>query len=170
MERAFVARNCNTTLTGHSFTEIGDQLIVKGFDMARAEQKPDGILVVPHAKSARVWAKVYSKVAPVDPVVIDVQPEVAKAVEAGERVAKQMSAVGIYTRDCGAVHPEGVVCIIPVFAERACCSEVIYPHDGPHEVTNEHGVVTHRWIEERVVTDLPFNGYGEYVDNEEQIG
>jgi len=168
MEQAYVARYCNTTLTGHSFTEVGDQLVSKGFDMARAEQKPDGILIVPHAKSARVWAKVYSKVEPVTPTVIEVQPEVAKAAAAGAKAAKQMAAVGIYTRDCGAVHPEGVVCIIPVFAEKACCSEVIYPHDGPHQVVVE-GQVTHRWIEEHVITDLPFNAYGEYVDTEEQI-
>lgn len=71
---------------------------------------------------------------------------------------------------CGSVHPEGVVCVVPIMFKRiGCCHTVTtYAHDGPHEARTDDGVVTHRWIEETVITDLPFNFYGAYSEEEGQ--
>lgn len=171
MGSMFIARYCNTELTGHSFTEIGDALTAKGFAMTRAHQKSDGILMVPHAKSERVWAKLFMRLPAVEEAVKEppMSTEVAAAALAGAEVLAGMAkGVGITSRDCGAVHPEGVVCTLPVYAERPCCVDVIYPHDGPHEVTVE-GVITHRWISELVITDLPFNSYGEYAEDDGEV-
>jgi hypothetical protein len=170
MNHQFIARYCNSTLTGGSFTEVGDQLISKGFDMTLAYDKGDGVLCVPHVKSSNVTAKVFRKPVHEEPAKpIPVQADLAKAIAAGAKVASGDGIKHMRTRQCGAVHPEGVICVLMVFAERPCCVDVIYPHEGPHEVHRD-GMVTHRWITEMVITDLPFNGYGEYVDEDEEVG
>jgi len=68
----------------------------------------------------------------------------------------------VEARACGAVHPDGVVCLVPVFFETAaktCAScgsmttgEVVYQHQPPHESWNGDGVVTHRWEENSATT------------------
>jgi hypothetical protein len=62
-----------------------------------------------------------------------------------------------------------VVCLIPILYEMHCCTERTYAHVGPHEALGPDGIVTHRWVEELTVVDLPFNGYGE-MDDEEEAG
>lgn len=72
------------------------------------------------------------------------------------------------TRACGKVHPQGMPCLKPVLYEDGCCADKVYDHDGPHEHTDEDGVITKRWEEQLQVVDLPYNAYGPWVDNEEQ--
>lgn len=62
-------------------------------------------------------------------------------------------------RECGAVHPDGVVCSLPVYYEKGCCYDKVVPHEEPHESTSKDGRVTHRWEEVSKVMDLPFDAY-----------
>lgn len=73
-----------------------------------------------------------------------------------------MAANDLHTRACGAVHSDGVVCMLQVYAEPGCCSDKIYPHEGPHECIVRHGekaVVTHRWVEITKLVELPFDAF-----------
>lgn len=70
-----------------------------------------------------------------------------------------MTPGNMKTRPCGALHPEGVPCLILVFHEKGCCNDLVYPHDEPHEHANKEGVVTHRWEEVTQIKDLPFDCY-----------
>lgn len=86
--------------------------------------------------------------------------QVAAAHLAGAEVeAGAVEPIPLTCGECGAVHPEGVVCLVPIFYERRCCIVETYAHDGPHEAATDDGLITHRWIEELVVTDLPFDSY-----------
>jgi len=91
--------------------------------------------------------------------------QVARAALAGAKVeAGLVEPIPLTCGTCGSVHPEGVICLVPVFYERICtdpnCGAMTtYGHDGPHEAVTDDGLITHRWVEELVVTDLPFNGY-----------
>jgi hypothetical protein len=164
MNQEFVARYCNTTLKRGSFTEIGDALIDKGFNMSAAYAKDDGVLVVPHTRTPRVTATLFASLGHVEESVKEPIPtrlDLANATLAGAAVMDGFEdGAKVAARDCGAVHPDGMVCILPVFAERLCCSERVFPHDGPHQVHGDDGVITHRWVEELIIRDLPFNTYG----------
>lgn len=67
--------------------------------------------------------------------------------------------MAMQTRGCGAVHPDGVVCVKTVYFEHGCCADTIYGHDDPHEHIDQDGVITHKWEETLVVKDLPYDGY-----------
>jgi hypothetical protein len=92
--------------------------------------------------------------------------ELASATLAGDKVLAGVDDTFPLTScECGAVHPEGMVCLIPIFIEKKCCLVTTYGHNGPHEAADAEGVITHRWIEELVITDLPFNAYGPGCDD-----
>jgi hypothetical protein len=134
---SFVARYASRTVTGMTFSEVGDALVARGFDMTSAIATAHGVLIVPHSDPTRNAAHVFKVVAPVEVVEKPMQVDVASALLAGESVMAGLSnGPPIQCRTCGAVHPEGVVCVIPVFYEVLCdmCgSETSYNHDGPHE-------------------------------------
>jgi len=165
----FVARYASQVVTGTTFAEVGDTLAERGFDMARATATAQGVLLVPHTDRSRQAAHLYQELVPVEQApkpVIPVQLDVATAMLAGAEVESGFrDGAALACRDCGAVHPEGVVCVIPIMYEMQCCTERTYPHHGPHE-HRVNGRVTHRWVEELVITDLAFNGY-QPIDEEE---
>lgn len=172
-EAQFIARYASVYVTGKSFAQVGDVLHQRGFNMLAARQTDHGVLVVPHRKKNRVAARVYRQLEPVEAEEKPPEPEpmslgaaeievVTAAVESGA-----VKPVGLTCRECGAVHPEGVVCVIPIMAHLRCCIQETYAHEGPHEAATPEGVVTHRWIEELVITDLPFNAYGLYEEEED---
>lgn len=65
---------------------------------------------------------------------------------------------GLKVRECGALHPDGVPCVLSVYYEKGCCTDKVFPHEEPHEAVRD-GVVTHRWEEVTKVMDLPFDAY-----------
>jgi hypothetical protein len=152
-------------VSGPTFSHVGDQLAERGFDMTRASANQHGVLVVPHRDGRRQAARLFKVLEAVaeEPKAEDapLSIEVANAMLAGESVAAGVhDGPPLQCRGCGHVHPEGAVCLIPILFEMRCCYERTYPHDGPHEATDPEGVVTHRWVEELVITDLAFNAYG----------
>jgi hypothetical protein len=171
-QHSFIARYASKTLTHASFPDLGDELVARGFDMTRARANAHGVLLVPHRDRRRQAARVFKVLAPVEEAVKEDEPpmslDVAAAMLAGaEFEAGMRPAPGLSCRVCGAVHPEGVVCFVPILYEVRCCVERTYPHEGPHEAVDGEGLVTHRWIEELVITDLPYNFYGP-TDNDEE--
>lgn len=203
-EARFVARYASVYVRGESFTEVGDVLHERGFDLARAAQTERGVLVIPHKEDNRQAAHLFAMLDPVEvaekpgAMSLDAPPmaaipknpderaawaqarvtEMQAAVEAppmtvemasvelaGAKVAAgAVEPIPLTCGDCGSMHPEGVICLVPVFFERTCCTVNTYGHDGPHEAATADGVITHRWIEELVITDLPFNAYGQYEE------
>lgn len=187
-EARFVARYASQYVTGDTFTEVGNVLAERGFDMTAARQTDHGVLIIPHRKPGRISAHLFRQLDPITeaekleecdcpPPPVEAEPspppmrvDLAAATLAGAEVeAGVRDGVGLKCRECGAVHPEGMVCMIPVMYEKRCCLEQTYAHDGPHEAGHHDPdtdtvVITHRWIEELVCTDLPFNAYGHYED------
>lgn len=212
-EARYVARYASVYVRGDSFREVGDELAERGFDMVRAAQTEQGVLVIPHKEENRQAAHLF---AALDAVPCEHKEDAPPAMSlgatlaerrkelddglrarrngkphSGTQVAKPASddqpmSVGVASAylagaeveagvrepipltcgECGAVHPEGVVCLIPIFFERRCCVVETYAHDGPHEAATEDGLITHRWIEELVVTDMPFNAYAAHQDDD----
>jgi hypothetical protein len=200
-EAHFVARYASVVVTGGSFGEVGDVLHKRGFNMRAARQTDHGVLIIPHSKPGRAEAHLFRQLdaveeeikavtvngngrMPVDDMdalraeihqaspkpMKPVQPDAAALAEAAE--AGTGDAVDLQCGTCGAVHPLGVVCMVPIFFEQKCCYPITYAHKGPHEagVQDADGVlvITHRWIEERVITDLPFNSYGPLDEDDEE--
>jgi hypothetical protein len=184
-EAQYIARYASVHITGESFTEVGDILAARGFDMTSATQTDQGVLVIPHRKRNRAEAHVFRQLPPVAPEFkpLDAPPLNGNGLNGNGHAHEPMSLgaaqvelvtakvesgavepIGLQCGTCGAVHPEGVVCMIPVFYEKRCCLEHTFAHDGPHEAGTDDGQITHRWIEELVCTDLPFNAYGHYED------
>jgi hypothetical protein len=178
----YVARYASQYVTGQTFTEVGDVLHQRGFDMQRAEQTEHGVLLIPHKDGRRMAARLFQNLPTVEPEhkhngdavaeethVQPMQVDVAAATFAGAKVEAGIDdGVALKCRECGAVHPEGVVCMVPIFYETRCCLEQTYAHPGPHEASTEEGVITHRWIEERVITDVPFDAYHPLTDEERE--
>jgi hypothetical protein len=157
----FVARYATQTFTGSSFSEVGDKLAGRGFDMTRMCHIEDHTYRVPHRDPHRRPAYIVHTPAPPEPppvlpVPIDLQKAMLIAAALSNRT---MEPIPLTCRECGAIHPEGAVCVLPIYYEVKCCHETIYAHKGPHEAVNSGGIITHRWVEERVITDLPFNAY-----------
>ena len=76
------------------------------------------------------------------PPPIRLQPEVAKAAEAGAKVMDGgKKPVGIRTRMCGSIHSDGILCLIIVLYETLVCDcgDVVYGHEGPHESVDDDG-------------------------------
>lgn len=219
-EARYVARYASTYVRGETFSEVGNVLAERGFDMVRATQTERGVLVVPHTRPERQAAHLFvaldaveeaekpdvddmpsvlepgaSRFPPRDPEqraawaraqIADMasqsaiveglngngQPmnlDVASATLAGAEVESgAMEPVPLHCGECGAVHSEGVVCLIPVYRESSkCCAEhmTIYAHEQPHEAMDENGVITHRWVTKTIIEDLQFNAYGAYDPN-----
>jgi len=174
-EARFIARYASVYVTGSSFAEVGDQLHARGFDMLAASQTAHGVLVVPHTKPDRQAARVFKEVpAAVEEPKVEVEDkpmstDLAAAVFAGAKVEAGIEeGIQLECHACGAVHPEGALCMIPIFSRQKCCLRDIYPHDGPHEAATQEGLITHRWIEEVVITDLPFNGYAPWSEDDDE--
>jgi len=198
-EARFVARYASVYVTGSSFGEVGDVLARRGFNMTAARQTDHGVLIIPHKKPNRAEAHLFRELdavteepkaksalngnAPKNGVAVGpenrkpMQVDVAAATFAGAKVdAGIEEGIGLQCRGCGAVHPEGVVCLVPIFFEIGLCDcgtrhlllDKLYAHPGPHEAATEEGEITHRWMEELVVTDLPFDGYHPLTDDERE--
>jgi hypothetical protein len=128
--------------------------------MSKAYQVDTHTLCVPHPDKRRKPVHITHyppPPAPPTPPPLDLTNAMKAAVEVS---AGTRTPVPLTCRECGAMHPEGAVCLRPIYFEVKCCHEKVYPHDGPHEATDSAGRITHRWIEERVITDMPFNAYG----------
>jgi hypothetical protein len=192
-EAQFIARYGKRTITGHSFTEVGDVLAARGFDMVKAEQTDHGVLLIPHRRRDRMAARLYHQLPAVkeepkhngvehhngvqhhngDAVTTDAQPVAVGGAASLAEPAEAKPIVGLQTCECGAVHPDGLFCMIPVLYEKRCCLEHSYAHAGPHEAgvhdpETDTVVITHRWIEELVITDLPFTAYKPLTDEERE--
>lgn len=157
---AYRAAYGNTTIKGDSFQAVGDALIERGFNMAAASLNDDGHLLIPHTqprrRPARMW---FEQPAPPPPTPEQVRLE-AILLAAHESVFSGRVVPGIQTRPCGAVHSDGVICLIPVLFEalHCGCGDMVYPHEQPHEAVDEDGV-RYRWEEVLMIQDLPFDTY-----------
>ena len=169
MEYAFVATYNGTKIKGHTFTSVGDALVERGFEMARAVQVDAATLEVPHGNPRRAKAKLVAKLP--EPVQPDTSQVLADAMEAAraamraEEAAAEPLVNGLRTRACGSVHSDGVACLTPVLYEalNCGCGDYIYDHDGPHESVDEDGV-RYRWTEVLLIQDAEFNAYGPLDD------
>lgn len=159
---AFRAVYGNTVIKGHDFQAVADALIERGFDMTDVTRLPDGSLSVAHTNPRRRAAKLSFQAAePPPPTELELRMLAAhRAVFSGAVVP------GIQTRPCGAMHSDGVFCLIPVLFEalHCGCGDMVYPHEQPHEACDDNGV-RYRWEEVLVIQDLPFDTYstGEQV-------
>lgn len=153
---AYVARFGRTVIRGDDFVAVCDTLIEAGYEVSRAKEVKRGVLEIPHG-GTRSPAQLRSWHAD---EVAQKQPEV-QAQWVPEPVATPRVVVGIQVRECGSVHSEGVVCMVPVYFETpACgCADRVYEHPGYHEVTTDDGV-THRWSEVLEIVDADYNSYG----------
>lgn len=162
-EYAFRAVYGNTVIKGHSFTAVADALIERGFDMTRVEPDGDGNLRVPHTTPRRRAALLSVVRNEPEPVVLSPEDQrIEQQMLAAYRAVYNGAVVpGIQTRACGAVHTEGAVCLIPVLFEalHCGCGDMVYPHEQPHEATDENGV-RYRWEEVLMIQDLPYDSYG----------
>jgi len=159
---AFVATYSSVRIKGHTFTAVGDELMERGFDMARAVKIDAMTIEVPHTQPRRAKAKVVANLPEPEPVrEIAMQPEVAKSIEAYRAIYDGEAVLGIQTRPCGSIHSDGVVCLIPVlFEELKCgCGDFVFDHDGPHESVDDDGV-KYRWTEVLLIQDAEFDTYG----------
>lgn len=175
MEYAFVATYNGTKIKGHTFTSVGDALVERGFEMARAVQVDAATLEVPHGNPRRAKAKLVAKLPePVQPATPDMTDDVYtsdnlyRALEQARaeiRAESEEPVNGLRTRACGAVHSDGVACLTPVLYEalNCGCGDYIYDHDGPHESVDEDGV-RYRWTEVLLIQDAEFNAYGPLDD------
>ena len=162
-EYAFRAVYGNTTIKGQCFEAVGDALIERGFNMAAAQPNGDGSLMIPHTqprrRSARLWIEQAD--APEPPPMSEEDKRLMKLLrEAHEAVFSGRVVPGIQTRPCGAVHSDGVVCLIPVLFEalHCGCGDMVYPHEQAHEAVDDQGV-RYRWEEVLMIQDLPFDTY-----------
>lgn len=168
-EYAFRAVYGNTVIKGHSFSAVADALVERGFDMTRVEPDGDGNLRVPHSLPRRraAFLSVVRNEAAEPAVVSPEEQALAARLEAAYAAVYSGAVVpGIQTRACGAVHTEGAVCFIPVLFEalHCGCGDMVFPHEQPHEATDEEGV-RYRWEEVLMIQDLPYDSYG----NNEQV-
>ena len=168
-EYAFKAVYGNTTIKGHTFTGVADALVERGFDMAKAAAAGEGVLSIPHTlprrRAARLWfeMEIAAPQQTVEPTAEQVEAarQVERALEAGRAVLGGGVVPGIQTRPCGAVHSDGVACLIPVFYEplHCGCGDMVYPHEQAHEACDPSGV-RYRWEEVLMIQDLPYDSYG----------
>lgn len=162
-EYAYRAAFGNTTIKGESFLAVGDALIERGFNMAAATLSDDGHLVVPHTQPRRRPAKMWFEAPPAPPPPVKSPEEIRLELllqSAHEAVYSGRVVPGIQTRPCGAVHSDGVVCLIPVLFEalHCGCGDMVYPHEQAHEALDDEGV-RYRWEEVLMIQDLPFDSY-----------
>lgn len=157
----YVASYGRSVLRGTSFATVCDRLVAEGYAVHRAKEVQRGVLEIPHNKATRNPAVLRSSIAdqPAEP------EEQIEPAWTPEPIPVPTVVVGIQVRECGTVHPDGAVCIIPVFFETpACgCADKVYEHDGPHEAHDEYGV-SHRWTEVLTVEDADFDCYSDRVD------
>jgi len=159
-EYVFRAVYGKTTIKGDDFQAVADALVERGFDMTRAEGMADGTLKVPHTQPRRQAARMmFDKHEPPPPAP---DPLYSRLAAAYETALVGGRAPGLRTRNCGAVHSDGVVCLLPVLFEalNCGCGDMVYPHEGPHESCDTEGV-RYRWEEVLVIQDLPFDTYSE---------
>lgn len=167
-EYAFRAVYGNTSIKGQCFEAVGDALIERGFNMAAATRNDDGSLTIPHTqprrRSARMWLEKVDETPPAPSPEDERLNELLR--QAHDAVFSGRVVPGIQTRPCGAVHSEGVVCLIPVLFEalHCGCGDMVYPHEQAHEAVDEGGV-RYRWEEVLMIQDLPYDSYstGEQV-------
>lgn len=157
-EYAVKAAYGNTTIKGHDLEGVADALIERGFDMSKATPLDDGALSVPHTLPRRRPAKLWMELPEPEPVEPD---EVTLRLHAAyTAVCSGTVKPGIQTRPCGAVHSDGVVCLIPVLFEalHCGCGDMVFPHEQPHEAVDETGV-RYRWVEVLMIQDLEYDTY-----------
>lgn len=176
---AFVARFGNTVIRGASFEAVGDALVERGFKMVDAVRVGPGEIEIPHTKPSRQKARLKANLPepepPAPPPVISEQAriDVAAAQLAGAAVMAGAAEPNDFgTRECGAVHSDGVICLIGIFVEKVadceCCGgEIVYHHEGPHEAADEDGV-KYRWTVVSVIQDHEFNSYGPIQDEDSE--
>lgn len=161
-EYAFKAVFGNTVIKGHTFVAVADALIERGFDMAQAARMECGGLSIPHSLPRRRAAKLTFVKNEPEPTPVAVEDVRLNALldAAYSAVYSGRVTPGIQTRPCGAVHSDGVVCLIPVLFEalHCGCGDMVYPHEQAHEAVDEEGV-RYRWEEVLVIQDLPFDSY-----------
>lgn len=159
-EYAYRAAYGNTTIKGQSFSAVGDALIERGFNMAAATMDADGNLLVPHTQPRRRPARLWFEAPPPPPPSENDLRIDALCRQAYQSVYSGQVVPGIQTRACGAIHSDGVVCLIPVLFEalHCGCGDMVYPHEQPHEAVDEEGV-RYRWEEVLMIQDLPFDAY-----------
>jgi hypothetical protein len=166
-EYAFIAKAGKAAIKGDSFTAVGDELQRRGFDMSRAQQVGPNEIKIPHTDPRRAHARLEGHNGH------DVETEVPSVEIAGLEltaasvVSGTVEPVGLQTRQCGVVHPDGAPCMIPVLYEpRPCgCGDYVYEHDGPHEAVTVDGV-KYRWDVVLLVQDLKWNAYGPMEEEE----
>ena len=165
-EYAFKAVFGNTTIKGHTFTGVADALVERGFDVAKAVPDGEGVISIPHTqprrRPARLWFEF--EVQPPQPPTeeqLEAAAQIERAMAAGRAVLGGGMVPGLQTRPCGAVHSDGVVCLIPVLYEplHCGCGDMVYPHEQAHEATDTEGV-RYRWEEVLMIQDLPYDTYG----------
>lgn len=175
-QQVFIARYSNTTIKGESFSAVGDVLQERGFLMARAAEVEPRVLAVPHRNPRRPAAKIlvpkhngaqHNGAEHNGAVKEPVSVEVAAAELTHTAITSgAQQPVGLQTRECGAVHSDGVVCFIAVLYEQLTCEcglplpddQYIYEHDGPHEAVDRDGV-RYRWEQILIIKDLPYDAY-----------
>lgn len=176
VEHKYVAKYGNTVLKGNSFTDVCDVLQERGFIMEDAvvmSHPSNGgdrnIIKIPHSNPSRKPAKLeYLNGHTVEIETTTVSVEIASAeLTYTSVITGTTQPTGLATRECGAVHPEGVACFIPILYEPLSCScgDRTYQHEGPHEAVTPEGV-KFRWEEVLIIRDLPFNTYGPMSEEE----
>ena len=161
---AYVARFGRTVIRGDDFVGVCDALIEKGFEVHLAKEVKRGVLEIPHPTrkpaQLRSWHADHAAQ----------EEEKAAQEEPKATLAELRAIVGIQVRQCGSVHSEGVVCMVPVYFEAPpCgCADRVYAHTGYHEAVTEDGV-THRWTEVLEIVDADYNAYGPEADGEEAV-
>jgi hypothetical protein len=171
-EYAFVATYSSTKIKGHTFESVGDALVERGFVMAEAVQVAPMTLEVPHSNPRRAKARLVANLPePVRPEPIAMQPDLERALAKAAESFMNDTGAGLNTRPCGAVHSDGVACLIPVLYEALTCGcgDYVYDHDGPHESEDENGV-KYRWTEVLLIQDAEFNAYGPMDDADDTDG
>jgi hypothetical protein len=178
-DHAFVARFGNTVIRGSSFEAVGDALVERGFQMVKAVHVGPGEVEIPHSKPsrqpARLKAKLPEPTPEPEPVISQETTLLMARVEMATAAAMSGATppIGDFgSRPCGAVHSDGVVCLIVVFIERVndceCCGgEIVYHHEGPHEAADEDGV-KYRWTAVTVIQDHEYNSYGPIQDEDSE--
>ena len=170
-EHAYVAKYGNVTLKSHTFAAIGDLLLERGFIMEDAKPVKHNVVEIPHVKEGRKSARLEycngHTVEDVKTVELIKSPEIISSELVHQKVMADPLANGIAIRDCGSVHTDGIICVIPTWYRSAqcTCGDTIYAHKGPHEGVTDDGI-KYRWEEVLIIRDLPFNAYGPLSDEE----
>jgi hypothetical protein len=141
------------------FLEVTDVLASRGFDMTAAMHVGPHAMHVPHPEHTAAMVERVPEVK---------SPEIIAAEHAYLAAMKGHRDPGLQTKDCGCVHPEGLICIVPVLYKPMCShcqTDQVYAHEGPHEALID-GLVKFRWVETVQIEDLSYNAYGPMEEDE----